>query len=135
MSGIPPQVVPMAALTGAALAAVAVSLVTLWRAGAMLRDAERTTAAGGARADAAVGVLQQKVDELEQQIEDLRRHASAAPIAAHAPKAGLNLDKRSQALRMHRRGEGAAEIAAALGIPQQEVQLLLKVHRIVLSSI
>ena len=135
MSGIPPQVVPMAAAAGAALTAVAVSLLTLWRARSVLRDAERTTSAGSSRSDAAVGVLQQKLDELEQQLEDLRRHASAAPVAANAPRACLNLDKRSQALRMHRRGEGPPAIAAALGIPLPEVQLLLKVHRIVLSSI
>jgi hypothetical protein len=36
---------------------------------------------------------------------------------------------------MHRHGEGAEQIAAALDLPRQEVELLLKVHRIVLSSV
>jgi hypothetical protein len=36
---------------------------------------------------------------------------------------------------MHRRGEPPAGIAAALGLPLQEVELLLKVHQIVLRSI
>ena len=49
-------------------------------------------------------------------------------------KPGLNLSKRSQALRMHRRGEAPAQIAAALNIPSQEVELLIKVQRIVLSN-
>jgi hypothetical protein len=36
---------------------------------------------------------------------------------------------------MHRRGEAPQKIAAALEIPRQEVELLLKVHRIVMSNI
>jgi hypothetical protein len=52
-----------------------------------------------------------------------------------APRPALNLDKRSQALRLHRRGESPPQIAAMLEIPLQELELLLKVHRIVLRSI
>jgi hypothetical protein len=40
----------------------------------------------------------------------------------------LNLSKRAQALRMHRRGEPVPSIAAALQSSQGEIQLLLKVH-------
>jgi hypothetical protein len=36
---------------------------------------------------------------------------------------------------MHRRGDPPEQIAAALDVPYQEIELLLKVHRIVLSSI
>jgi hypothetical protein len=36
---------------------------------------------------------------------------------------------------MHRRGEPIAQIASSLELPQQEVELLIKVHRIVLKSI
>jgi hypothetical protein len=36
---------------------------------------------------------------------------------------------------MHRRGDSPERIAAALDIPLQEVDLLLKVHRIVISNI
>ena len=50
------------------------------------------------------------------------------------PRSGLNLTKRSQALERHRRGETPPEIAAALAIPRNEVELLVKVQRIVLSS-
>jgi hypothetical protein len=35
---------------------------------------------------------------------------------------------------MHRRGESAERIASELEIPPQEVELLIKVHRIVLGS-
>ena len=63
-----------------------------------------------------------------------QNHPPVAPPPG-LPKPGLNLSKRSHALRMHRRGEGAEQIAAALDLPRQEVELLLKVHRIVLSSV
>jgi hypothetical protein len=54
--------------------------------------------------------------------------------AAAPPGRSLNLSQRSHALRMHRRGDSADHIAAALNLPRQEVELLLRVHSIVLSS-
>ena len=48
-------------------------------------------------------------------------------------RSGFNLSKRSQAISMSRRGETPSQIAAALELPQGEVDLLLKVHRIVVS--
>ena len=51
------------------------------------------------------------------------------------PKSGLNLNKRSQVIRMSRRGEQAEKIAASLNLPQREVELLLKVYgRVVYNS-
>lgn len=44
------------------------------------------------------------------------------------PKSGLNLNKRTQVIRMSRRGDRAETIAASLQLPQREVELLLKVH-------
>ena len=49
---------------------------------------------------------------------------------APAPPPSLNLNKRLRALRMHRRGEPVATIAAALQVSQNEIELLLKVHKI-----
>lgn len=40
----------------------------------------------------------------------------------------LNLTRRAQALRMQRRGESPATIAAALRMPRNEIDLLLKVQ-------
>lgn len=48
---------------------------------------------------------------------------------------GLNLSKRGQALQRHRMGEDPEQIAAALGIPRSEVDLLLKVNRMVLEQL
>jgi hypothetical protein len=134
MTGLPAQVVSMAVAAGAAFGAAAFSVLTLWRAKSLLRSAEQNAAAAATRADDAIGILQQKVGDLCQEIAEVRRNAATIPVAT-VRRAGLNLEKRSQALRMHRRGEQPAEIAAALEIPLQEVNLLLKVHRIVLSTI
>jgi len=51
------------------------------------------------------------------------------------PKQGMNLTRRSQALRMHRLGQSPENIAAALGISRREVDLLLKVHQAVLETV
>jgi hypothetical protein len=78
--------------------------------------------------------LQEKFQALSAQLQDLRRESADAPTPG-PPKRGLNLNKRSQALRMHRQGDPVEQIAAALELPRQEVDLLVKVHRIVLSGV
>jgi hypothetical protein len=42
----------------------------------------------------------------------------------------MNLTTRTKALRMHQRGETIPGIAAALGVQQEEVDLLLKLDRL-----
>jgi len=49
-------------------------------------------------------------------------------------RSGLNLTKRSQALQMIRRGESPRDIAATLGLPRSEVELLIKVHQLAQSA-
>ena len=68
--------------------------------------------------------LRSSIATLETTVADLGKQA-----AARAPRNGLNLTRRAHALRMDRRGESASTIAAALGCPQAEVDLLLKVQR------
>jgi hypothetical protein len=48
---------------------------------------------------------------------------------------GLNLNKRSQALQMSRRGDKPQDIATALSLPQNEVELMVKVQQIVLAGL
>ena len=54
-----------------------------------------------------------------------------AELAALQPKPSMNLTRRAQVIRMHRRGERPEQIAAALGVPQNEVDLVLKVSQLV----
>jgi hypothetical protein len=46
-------------------------------------------------------------------------------------RSGMNLNKRTQALRQYRQGQPSGDIAKTLDMPKAEVDLLLKVHRIV----
>ena len=95
--------------------------------------AARRTAALGANIQVNMEALVARFGSLEQQAEDLRRQpAEAAPDAG---RAALNLNKRAQVLRMHRRGDPAERIASLLEVPRQEVDLLIKVHRIILSQL
>ena len=55
----------------------------------------------------------------------------APPTEAKLPGPDLNLTTRAQALRMQHRGESVPTIAAALRVPRNEIELLLKVqHRL-----
>lgn len=71
------------------------------------------------------------IKDLESKIEELRKAPAADPIPA-GPRTveGLNLTTRAKALRMSRRGEPISSIAAALGVQQEEVELLLKLDRL-----
>ncbi len=55
-------------------------------------------------------------------------------VAPEPPRSGLNLTKRSQVIRMSRRGERAENIAASLSLPRGEVDLLLKINALALAS-
>jgi len=75
----------------------------------------------------------EKVAALEQQCQELAE-VSGLLVPPPPIRSGLNLNKRSQALQMSRRGEKPQDIAAALSLPRNEVELLMKVQRIVLAA-
>jgi biopolymer transport protein ExbB/TolQ len=82
--------------------------------------------------------VERKAEALRESLsragEELRQMEGQAVAASAGVRPGVNLSKRSHALRLHRRGQTAEQIAAALNMPRQEVELLLKVHRIVLAA-
>ena len=55
--------------------------------------------------------------------------AAAAAQGWHGSGPRMNMNRRSQAVRMSRGGDSPERIASALGVPKSEVDLLLKVHR------
>jgi hypothetical protein len=124
---------PLAILCALALAAATASLFALFYAKALVREANRRTKNLQSQMESALQASQAGLDELTAKVHDLR-HEPAATVAPRVPQPGLNLTTRSQVLRMHRRGETAQEIAKLMAVPRQEVELLLKVHRIVLDS-
>jgi hypothetical protein len=127
-------VVVAALLCGLVLGLVALNLVALLRSRSLGDVARREAREARRVQDAAIERLGSRLDALAARVEDVGSVPQRAAAAA-AEKSGINLSRRSQALRLHRRGESPGEIAAALGIPVQEVQLLIKVHEIVMSTV
>jgi hypothetical protein len=132
-TAVNPLILPFAVLCGLVLASVAVSFVALLKAAGLAREAALRTGDGQAADSEAIESLRREWKSLSAQLVEIRQQAAA--VVPAPPRPGLNLSKRSQALRMHRRGDAPGEIASSLGIPLQEVDLLLKVHQIVISNI
>ena len=94
---------------------------------------ERKVEENEARLGAALQGLQPELSSLRQGIQEAEQRAGVL-VPPAPPKSGLNLNKRSQALKLYRRGELPEKIAAALGLPRREVDLLLKVQKIVIGA-
>jgi hypothetical protein len=95
---------------------------------------DKTLATETARLSAEVGELKTRVLELERDLEQadslLRSGATSAPAAATGNS--VNNTLRSKVLKMHRLGQPADRIAGSLHVPKGEVDLLVKVHKIVM---
>ena len=77
--------------------------------------------------------IQIQLDDLRARARETEEKLEGAPQSV-ATKAAWNGNRRTQVIRLSRRGETAPNIAASLGIPRQEVELLLKVYGLALSS-
>jgi nitrogen fixation-related uncharacterized protein len=81
-------------------------------------------------------LLEGNLRMLETNIESLQKEMQSNGVLPQMlpdwqfPSATLNFTTRSQALRLLRRGESPEHVAAALNLPRQEVELLVKVHNI-----
>jgi hypothetical protein len=85
-------------------------------------------------ANASQDVLKRKMEEMQSAVAAISQASSEPAVAAPARplslRPGLNLTRRTQALRMRRRGESAESIAAALSAPRNEIELLLKIYEV-----
>ena len=79
-----------------------------------------------------IAVLRQQVDQLTARLAEVEQNAD--PFIP-APRPAFNLSKRSHVLRLARRGDSSSQIASSLEMPRQEVDLLLKVHQIVMKKL
>ncbi len=84
--------------------------------------------------DAAMIAFQSSLSRLEVALQEAGEQTDAPVMPPPAPTTSMNINKRGQALRMHRRGESLEQIAATLQVPRSEIELLLKVHRAVLDQ-
>ena len=73
-----------------------------------------------------------QLDEIQERIQS----PPALPeVIPPAPVSGLNVHKRVRAMRLLRRGEDVSHIAAALGVPRREVELLIRVQQLVARTV
>lgn len=79
-----------------------------------------------ARLSAEIAELKNKLQEIEEPSQSL------LPGTAAASASGVNNTLRSKVLKMHRLGQSPERIAGSLRLPKGEVDLLVKVHRIVM---
>ena len=131
---MPPLLVVSAVAAGVSVTAALIGAIALIRAGKLFRAVQGQSAAGLAECQSEIDALTECVDKLTRgQREMERQMATMAVVAPQRP--ALNLTKRSQALRMDRHGDPPEQIASVLELPLQEVELLIKVHRIVMSNV
>jgi hypothetical protein len=126
--------IPLAVLCALVLASVGLSLTVLYYATSFSRAAARQAQALRDELESELQGLRTGLDSVAAEVHDIELPPSLQVLPG-IPRSGLNMGKRTQALRMHRRGESSTQIAATLEVPVQEVELLLKVHRIVISKI
>ena len=69
------------------------------------------------------------LDQLSRTLQTPAAQSEPVYISV-APRSGLNISKRVQAMRMVRRNEDVSHIAAALGVTRREVELLIRVQQI-----
>jgi hypothetical protein len=126
------DMVALAIGVGIVLATMAVSFWSLARAAMWQRAAMRSAQASEKRVHATIDELRESISSLAADLEKTRVAAASGYTVA---RPGMNLTKRSQVLRLHRRGESPEQIATSMDVPRQEVELLLKVHRIVMARV
>lgn len=127
-------ILPLSILCGLVLCGTAVSVFVGYRAHRLLGEVDARAQNTKSQSTEDLQPLRASVEALSTQVRELQSHPHEA-LPAGVPKAGFNLCKRSQALRMHRRGESPGQIAASLDLRGQEVELLLKVHGIVMQNV
>jgi hypothetical protein len=116
------------------LTGVALGVFAVWHVRALAGSVEAGLETVRDDSETRAESLRERLDALTGQLLELERQPAVA-LTPGIPKPGMNVVKRSQALRMHRRGDRPEQIAAALELPRQEVDLLLKVHSIIIGSI
>ena len=117
-----------------ALAATGLSFFALFFARALAADVYRRVSDHESMTQAALRATEAKLAELAAEARDREAQPAVTVLPARL-RPGLNLTTRSQVLRLHRHGESAENIARVLEVPRQEVDLLLKVHGIVIKGI
>ncbi len=80
--------------------------------------------------------LETKVAGWSARVKSLEENVEVFSIgrSENASRVGIDLNQRTQVMRRARRGERPEQIAVELGMPKNEVELLVKVHRAVVRA-
>ena len=99
---------------------------TLWKLRTRVNTCE-------GKVESAVLKISEEVNCVNRKISDLTEIDSEQPASfAATSTGGINMTLRSKALKMHRMGQTADRIAESLRVPKGEVELLVKVHQVVM---
>jgi len=129
------MILALAALvTALAMAALGVSLYALYGAQKLCHGAQTTMKTVREECAAAIEAAQTQCTVIAADLESAKLQP-AVEIFPGTPKPSMNVTRRSQALRLHRNGDSAERIAETLAVPRQEIDLLLKVHQLVLNTL
>lgn len=91
-------------------------------------EIRRTAKASRESLDDAVRDMLLRLEETGRRMDASIERASSARTW-EPPLVGMNWNKRAQALRLLRRGETIGHVAAAVAVPEKEVELLVRVQR------
>jgi hypothetical protein len=100
----------LAVLCALALAGAAMSIVAFFSSKVWIATADRRVGRWQGETGQALRELQCRLDALASEVHEMEPQAAVTILPA-VPRPGMNLSKRSQALRMHRRGETPDQIA------------------------
>jgi DNA-binding NarL/FixJ family response regulator len=129
------MIVALAALvTALAMAALGTSLYALYGAQKLCHAAHITMKTVREECAAAIEAAQTQYTVIASELQSARL-PPPVEIPPGTSRPSMNVTRRSQALRLHRKGDSSEQIAAALEVPRQEIDLLLKVHQIVLNNL
>ncbi|MGA3024967.1 MAG: hypothetical protein ABSF98_09375 [Bryobacteraceae bacterium] len=87
---------------------------------------------GRNRLEETVDGLSAAFEQIRVRLEETTQPPPVSPVWSGNPS--VNLNRRGQVLRLFRRGDTPRQIASTLGMRQGEVDLIIKVHQMVLGS-
>jgi len=76
----------------------------------------------------------QRMEEMSARLSEAPGQRPSEAVVTPPPRSGFNLNRRTQAIRLLRRGETVSHVSAVLGVPQREIELLIRVLRIAASA-
>ncbi|MGH9627107.1 MAG: hypothetical protein ACRD7E_01905 [Bryobacteraceae bacterium] len=77
--------------------------------------------------------LKSTVDQLRSRLASTEQHVGELSTIPVQVRSGMNLNKRTQILRLHENGNAPDQISSALSVNRGEVDFVLKVHHILVS--